>query len=1070
MCIEAEPRRSGPVRVRGRGRGAMLGALILLVAGLPPAPVHAAPEGPILLSPVGETVTSVFVDFRWQRVEGASRYHIQVWHGSPSGTLLVNEYTVNERFIAPVNLSGDVAYWSVASIDAGNDEGPATAATFTTLRQAADLIWPPDGATLSHPDIAVTPQWTGPPYQAERTAAVLDDGSSGPLPDSMPRHFTPGTWRWGVRGNRAGPGLPTAPSSEIRTFSYTWPGSVPTLSAPADGTTSDTGDFIRLEWETVPGAAFYAWELANVDVPTIVIANYNGARANWADIAGPLVAGRYEWRVRAVMSGTVEFMTGVAGPWSEVRSLTITEPPAATLTVPTDGAHLDRWPLLRWEPVPGATSYSLQIATTPDPSVPIVSPAALGPAFAFRAPADATDLSAASPSGGTRHWRVRANGGTYADGFGDWSEWRSFSVDPAAGTLSSPVATTLQGPEDCVTDACPDIAGRPLLSWAPVAKAAFYRVFLRWDGGSGAADEWIDVGSASLPLQRYNSVPGSRTAWAVVACPAECPTDMPAERRHFRIGFPAPAQLGPPDGTVQGAPNVSMSWSEIADAPSDDVLPADLSYELEYSMTPGEFSEQSVHRTTGKTTHGGVDAIRNGVTIAWRVRATAFMGWIESTPGAWSPWRTIRREEPPLVLVSPADRATVSAIPTLDWEDPGYSVLSYRVEVVRLEALSWYGPDYWDWAAHTGATAIRTRELAPGTYRWRVQRQSATYHSADGSGQWSSGTFTVEGDPELHPVSPSANESVRADDVVLSWLPYPTNPNYTVLIGATPDVRWDTAIYSGGTAATMHAVPTLLPPGDLYWRVCASERCSEAAGFSSGHSEVRVMHVTAAPNPDASTPVTAMGRATPRLGSTIGSTGAIPVVAAWTASDIGTGIASQQLEVRRGAGSWTAIAVSPTARSAALSLLPGSTYSVRIRAIDWAGNTGAWSSTQLQTGLVQETSALWRWSSGWTRSLYSGASGGGTRWSQRAGATATISLTAKSLAVVAPKSATRGSAEVWIDGVRVATIRLDTSPMGSRKIAYARTWATASSHRVTIRVIGTPGHPRVDIDAIVAIR
>jgi hypothetical protein len=59
---------------------------------------------------------------------------------------------------------------------------------------------------------------------------------------------------------------------------------------------------------------------------------------------------------------------------------------------------------------------------------------------------------------------------------------------------------------------------------------------------------------------------------------------------------------------------------------------------------------------------------------------------------------------------------------------------------------------------------------------------------------------------------------------------------------------------------------------------------------------------------------------------------------------------------------------------------------------------------------------------------------------------------------------------IYVDGVHVATVRLDASPTGPRRIVWATRWAVADIHRVTLRVSGTAGHPRVDLDALVILR
>jgi hypothetical protein len=290
------------------------------------------------------------------------------------------------------------------------------------------------------------------------------------------------------------------------------------------------------------------------------------------------------------------------------------------------------------------------------------------------------------------------------------------------------------------------------------------------------------------------------------------------------------------------------------------------------------------------------------------------------------------------------------------------------------------------------------------------------------------------------------------------------------MIGTTPDVTWDTAVYRGFSDDAYLPVTELLPSTDLYWRVCVIVECSGAAAFSAGTSDASLVRISAAPGPDVTAPVSAAGVLTPKLDSALSSTGGIPTRFRWTASDVGTGIASQQLQVKRDSGSWQSVSVTSSQRSASLSLKPSSTYSVRVRAKDKVGQLGQWSTRTIRTTLYQESSTKWAWSSGWRRVSSSSASGGYTRYASRTGAKARATVSARSIAIVSPKSSGRGAARIYVDGVKVATVKLYVSPTGARRVLYQQSWSTTSTHTVTVEVVGTSGHPRVDIDALAVLR
>ena len=234
--------------------GAITLAVALALGVSPPRVVTAAPGSPVLISPLSVTVDGNFVEFNWQRVIGAFAYDLRVWHGSPAGTRILDVRTVNDRYVGAVALAGGVAYWTVTAVGAGGVAGLPSSGTFVSARLAPQLVWPPDGVTLAHPEIAVTPQWDAVPGQGGSLSVDQDAGSSVPVYSGPPAYYTPGIWGWLVEGVAGTGGIPTAPTSLTRTFTYTWPDSVPELIAPAPGAANATDRSIRLEWDQVPGA------------------------------------------------------------------------------------------------------------------------------------------------------------------------------------------------------------------------------------------------------------------------------------------------------------------------------------------------------------------------------------------------------------------------------------------------------------------------------------------------------------------------------------------------------------------------------------------------------------------------------------------------------------------------------------------------------------------------------------------------------------------------------------------------------------------------------------------------
>jgi hypothetical protein len=91
-------------------------------------------------------------------------------------------------------------------------------------------------------------------------------------------------------------------------------------------------------------------------------------------------------------------------------------------------------------------------------------------------------------------------------------------------------------------------------------------------------------------------------------------------------------------------------------------------------------------------------------------------------------------------------------------------------------------------------------------------------------------------------------------------------------------------------------------------------------------------------------------------------------------------------------------------------------------------------------------------------------------YSKQAGATATIAFEGRSVSWIATRGPTRGKARVLVDGVLVTTVDLRASSTQYRRVVFGMSWVNAGPHSLEIRVVGTSGRPRVDLDALVVVR
>jgi N-acetylmuramoyl-L-alanine amidase len=208
-----------------------------------------------------------------------------------------------------------------------------------------------------------------------------------------------------------------------------------------------------------------------------------------------------------------------------------------------------------------------------------------------------------------------------------------------------------------------------------------------------------------------------------------------------------------------------------------------------------------------------------------------------------------------------------------------------------------------------------------------------------------------------------------------------------------------------------------------------------------------------------------------RSGVSLGSSVAAAV--SWTASDgtVGSGISSYEVARSIDGGGFSVMATGVQTTSLGTYLASGHAYRFEVRARDRAGNVGSWSaSVVVKASLLQQGTSAATYHGRWTTSIGSAYSGGSERYTTTAGASASVSASARGLAFVTTRGPGRGQARVYVDGVLKATVDLNAASTQYRYVAYVATWSFVGTHRLTIVVVGTAGHPRVDVDAFEILR
>jgi hypothetical protein len=198
-------------------------------------------------------------------------------------------------------------------------------------------------------------------------------------------------------------------------------------------------------------------------------------------------------------------------------------------------------------------------------------------------------------------------------------------------------------------------------------------------------------------------------------------------------------------------------------------------------------------------------------------------------------------------------------------------------------------------------------------------------------------------------------------------------------------------------------------------------------------------------------------------------TSADPVTVSWNGTDATSGINHYSLYESKDGGAYTLATTTP-ATTFIMNLGPGHTYQFKVTATDKAGNTSAAKAgVSYKLSLFQENAGAVKYSTGWKRQTLSGANGGSVDYATAKGKTATLSFTGFQVAWMSTQGPTRGSATVKLDSGTAQTISTHTSSPKTAEIVDVVTAAANGAHKLVVNVLGTVGHPRIDVDAFVVL-
>jgi hypothetical protein len=840
-------------------------ALCLMAAGLALAGSVAGarsgsakgPRAPALTGPADDARVGSVPSFSWSPIKAAAKYEFQLSADRDFGSVVLGQgkgsfQTLNTFATIEKTLPNSTYYWRVRAIDKRDDAGPWSRTRTLTVSwtDRPTLLGPAAGATVSYPSTPLVLRWSRVPHAYKYLVEISTDpalasplvrGPGGAVPETSGTvlapntTLTPGRYYWAVTPEDSEKHKGTR--SAVSWFDWSWPTATATrlTDLNADSRVLDP----QFGLDPVAGAARYEVEVnSSQDFAA-------GSKVCCSDLTtgtslSPkkvLPNNHYYWRVRALDLG------GNAGDWNvgpefdksfdsvsfadhTIPGLRLRDNEADSLPTGTTTSV----PIVAWDPVPGASSYEVQVvpfvfggcnwtSTSSDTwKVRTASTAWTALAAGGGVPGGVSYPSAASEgkafvSG--KSYCVRVLARSDRDAFGgevvsDWTQLGDLG-SPAftyqAPVLSPPPSGTLTTPaENYRLPLHGTIATRtPLFTWAPVPGAASYFVVVARDA---AFTDIVDLAFTTLPAYAPRTASGAKTYpdettsyyWAVMPAKSangDNVTSYPWQNnpRAFDKRSTPPALLEPGQGAdVTTQP--TFRWTSAEGARE---------YRIQVARDP-TFNSLLDDVTTNATAYTSSTTYPADTSLYWRVRAND-----ENRVGlAWSAIGTFRRRLPAPAL-NPDNPPGGETVPVINWSQV-QGATSYDMHVDQ--------PDGTTRDFLMGSTAFTAVTFyGTGVWRWKVRARFPQSTAGDTPGPYSAPqAFTRRID------APTGVSYINARrHMLLAWDPAPMAKEYKVQISTTDgfSTTLDTHTTQNTNYAPQLTQPGFLDGGTLYWRVAA---------------------------------------------------------------------------------------------------------------------------------------------------------------------------------------------------------------------------------------------------------
>ncbi|HSB37885.1 MAG TPA: hypothetical protein VLD13_02260 [Gaiellaceae bacterium] len=857
----------------------LLAAAFAAIAFLTAGPARGAVARPTQTAPAAGATVQFLPSFAWTPVAGADKYEFQIsadagMNSPVLGTGKDDFFTRNTRATLKQTVPNGTYWWRVRATNAAGEASPWTQPrSFRKLWNLQPALQSPaSGSSLTFPSNPVVLKWSGVPGAAHYLVSVASDPTLSSLvfhysnqddPKGPPNvaatsaaitsALAPGPYYWNVmpvdpEGNR-GVGTP------VQSFSWLW-SSVTAVHMDDLNPAPEAFD-PRFSWNPVPGAARYEVEInSSVDFATGSKVCCAGTTiATSLSPTAVLKDNVYYWRMRAVDPD------GNAGVWNYGGSFTKTfdkvapagpvpgtsiknlrmrdnlADPGTDIDLVTAGYQTEV-PVVRWDPVPGAASYEVQVADwtgatcswatatyLKKTAVPEWTPlsSSNGNPVVWQGTLAEDTLPQITP--GTLCFRVRARADRAPGSqevWGDYTYLQNGNVDSTAPVGPAFTWTAYPNPADpgaatpcsfgypCAGDYLQPVTGStsvrtPLFTWHAMSGANSYFVVVAKDANfSNVIDEGFTRVPAYAPRNslKPTTYPDETTTfyWAVLpAASADgsdaLPLDLPNSAKGSFQKQSTPPSLVSPVGVQAFLDQPTFRWTPTLGARR---------YRLQVSADP-TFGSPLDDVVTDATSYSSDTTYPADTVLYWRVRADD-----ENLTGlTWSATGTFQKKLAAPVP-SAANPTRGESLPVWSWSAV-QGAASYDISVDQPDG------GHRDFNNFRTPVASFIKMTGTGVFHWRVRAEFPKDATGTVPGPYSatqSFTRTI-GEPA------DARTDSAKDHVLLSWDPRLGVKEYRVQISSTPD--FSRVVESASTENPSFA-PTMTQygyqaGGTLYWRV-----------------------------------------------------------------------------------------------------------------------------------------------------------------------------------------------------------------------------------------------------------